>query len=35
MEAGQVQEFDEPNVLLDDVHSYFYKLANQEFTENE
>ncbi|CAD6234353.1 GSCOCT00001844001.2-RA-CDS [Cotesia congregata] len=35
MEGGLVQEFDEPNVLLDDVHSYFYKLANQEFSENE
>lgn len=35
MEDGKVQEFEEPNILIDDVNSYFYKLASQEFSDHE
>ncbi|KAK0080934.1 hypothetical protein PV325_013074 [Microctonus aethiopoides] len=35
MEDGKVQEFEEPNILIDDINSYFYKLASQEFSDHE
>ncbi|KAL6434970.1 hypothetical protein ACFW04_005255 [Cataglyphis niger] len=35
MGDGEVLEFDEPNLLIQNADSYFYHLANQEFTDQE
>ncbi|XP_015120641.1 multidrug resistance-associated protein 7 [Diachasma alloeum] len=35
MGDGQVLEFDEPNVLIEDEDSYFYALASQEFADQD
>lgn len=35
MGDGEVLEFDEPDVLMQDSSSYFYQLASQEFSEKE
>uniref|UniRef100_A0A0C9Q1X6 ABC-type xenobiotic transporter n=1 Tax=Fopius arisanus TaxID=64838 RepID=A0A0C9Q1X6_9HYME len=35
MGDGQVLEFDEPNVLIEDENSYFYALASQEFADDD
>lgn len=33
MGDGEVLEFDEPNFLIQNTDSHFYKLANQEFSD--
>lgn len=35
MGEGEVLEFDEPNLLIQNADSYFYQLANQEFSDQE
>ncbi|KYM96883.1 PREDICTED: multidrug resistance-associated protein 7 [Cyphomyrmex costatus] len=35
MGDGEVLEFDEPNLLIQNADSYFYQLANQEFSDQE
>lgn len=35
MGDGEVLEFDEPNLLIQNANSYFYHLASQEFTDQE
>jgi len=35
MGDGEVLEFDEPNLLIQNTDSYFYQLANQEFSDQE
>lgn len=35
MGEGEILEFDEPNLLIQDSNSYFYDLASQEFSEKE
>ncbi|XP_043489860.1 ATP-binding cassette sub-family C member 10 [Polistes fuscatus] len=35
MGDGEVLEFDEPNILIQNSDSYFYNLANQEFSDKE
>ncbi|XP_029032393.1 ATP-binding cassette sub-family C member 10 [Osmia bicornis bicornis] len=35
MGDGEVLEFDEPNLLIQNANSYFYQLANQEFSNKE
>ena len=35
MGDGEVLEYEEPSLLIDNTDSYFYQLANQEFTDKE
>lgn len=35
MGDGEVLEFDEPNLLIQNADSYFYQLASQEFSDQE
>lgn len=35
MGDGEVLEFEEPNLLIQDTESYFYRLASQEFSDKE
>lgn len=35
MGDGEVLEFDEPNILIENPNSNFYNLANQEFSEQD
>lgn len=35
MGDGEILEFDEPNLLIQNADSYFYSLANQEFSDKE
>ena len=32
---GEVLEFDEPNLLIENIDSHFYHLINQEFSDKE
>lgn len=35
MGDGEILEFDEPNLLIQNADSYFYHLASQEFSDHE
>lgn len=35
MGDGEILEFDEPNLLIQNADSYFYHLASQEFSDPE
>lgn len=35
MGDGEVLEFEEPNLLIQNIDSYFYHLVSQEFSDNE
>lgn len=35
MGDGEVLEFDEPNLLIQNADSYFYQLASQEFSDQD